>query len=343
MILHKPGDPWSIDHAQFFALASHSERMRFLLSYAILAPSGHNTQPWLFEIVTDGVEVFADFDRRLPNIDPDDRELLMSVGAAIMNLRVAASHFGLGCEVITRSPSELDPLAATVKMREPDGTKDRIRELFPAIVMRRTNRQPFNAAPLSSESFAALLALAAIHPDAIRFLTDQDKALIAELVAEGDRVLMESVEVRGELAEWLRPLRSASGDGLYADAFGIPEIFAPAASSILRRVDLGGMQGRRDAALVSGAPLVVVLMGDDEGQSLVEAGQILETLLLTVTLSGLQYSFMNQPLQVPALRRLLNPVLQAKQAPQLILRVGYAPEVREPMPRRDLVEVLRGG
>lgn len=314
--------------------------MEFFLRYAVLAPSGHNTQPWLFAVTTDGAEVFADFHRRLPNLDPDDRELVMSVGAATLNLRVAAAHFGFDCDVQTKRPTEHDPLAAVVRVLESDHADHKLGSLLPAITMRRTNRQPFANAPLNEDSLVALLELAERHSAEMRFLTEREKALIAELVAEGDRVLMESVEVRDELAEWLRPVRSTSGDGLYSEAFGIPEIVSSAGASILRRVDLGGMQGRRNSALVAAAPLVIVLMGDDDPRSLVDLGQTLETLLLTVTGTGLQYSFMNQPLRIPALRRLLSPVLQGKHPPQLILRVGHAPAVKDPTPRRDVAEVL---
>jgi hypothetical protein len=36
--------------------------------------------------------VFADWDRQLRVIDPSGRELLISIGAAIFNLRVAMRH-----------------------------------------------------------------------------------------------------------------------------------------------------------------------------------------------------------------------------------------------------------
>src|SRR3954452_10186304 len=86
--------PWQIDASEFHELESRHEQMQFLLRYAVLAPSSRNTQPWMFRITAEGVDIFADFTRRLLTIDPDDRELLMSVGAAITNFRVAAAHFG---------------------------------------------------------------------------------------------------------------------------------------------------------------------------------------------------------------------------------------------------------
>src|SRR5512142_3516001 len=71
-----------------------AERLRFLLSWAVLAPSRHNTQPWLFEIEGDEVRLYADGSRALHATDPDGRELLMACGAALTNLTLAAAHFG---------------------------------------------------------------------------------------------------------------------------------------------------------------------------------------------------------------------------------------------------------
>ena len=54
----------------------------------------HNSQPWLFRPVDDGVEVYADWRRRLLVSDPDGRALRVSCGAAVYNLRLAMQHHG---------------------------------------------------------------------------------------------------------------------------------------------------------------------------------------------------------------------------------------------------------
>src|SRR5216683_5000593 len=54
----------------------------------------HNTQPWLFKIEDDTIELYADRACALPVVDPDDRELTISCGAALLNLRIALRHFG---------------------------------------------------------------------------------------------------------------------------------------------------------------------------------------------------------------------------------------------------------
>ena len=64
---------------------------RRLLEAAVQAPSSHNTQPWLFRVEDGAVHLLADRTRALPVNDPDDRELTISCGCALLNLRVAAA------------------------------------------------------------------------------------------------------------------------------------------------------------------------------------------------------------------------------------------------------------
>jgi nitroreductase len=49
--------PYEIDEERFPRTGSTQEEYAFLIRYAILAPSSHNTQPWKFEIRDDGIEV----------------------------------------------------------------------------------------------------------------------------------------------------------------------------------------------------------------------------------------------------------------------------------------------
>jgi hypothetical protein len=64
------------------------------LRAAALAPSTHNTQPWRFRVAEGAFEVWADPSRRLPVVDPDDRQLRLACGAAVFNLRLAVSGAG---------------------------------------------------------------------------------------------------------------------------------------------------------------------------------------------------------------------------------------------------------
>ena len=86
---------WNVSESQFPKDGTKTEQLKFLLNYAILAPSSHNTQPWLFKIIGDNViELHADRTRALALVDPVDRALTISCGAALSHLQIAIRHLG---------------------------------------------------------------------------------------------------------------------------------------------------------------------------------------------------------------------------------------------------------
>jgi uncharacterized spore protein YtfJ len=87
-------ESWNVSAHDFPEAGDTGDQLLFLLRYAVLAPSGHNTQPWLFSVDGDTVELYADRTQALAVVDPEDRELTISCGAALFNLRVALRHWG---------------------------------------------------------------------------------------------------------------------------------------------------------------------------------------------------------------------------------------------------------
>src|SRR5262245_47942919 len=117
--------------------------LRYCLEAAVAAPSIHNSQPWRFRVAGDVVDVFADHTRRLAATDPQGRELLISVGAALFNLRVAM--FAAGRVPTTRLlPKPAEPgLLARVAPGPPIEMAHTTVALAEAIPLRRTTRLPF--------------------------------------------------------------------------------------------------------------------------------------------------------------------------------------------------------
>lgn len=60
----------------------------------VKAPSGHNSQPWLFQIEENGLWIYPDMSKRLSVVDADNRELFISMGCAVENLFWAAMKCG---------------------------------------------------------------------------------------------------------------------------------------------------------------------------------------------------------------------------------------------------------
>jgi len=329
--------PWRIDDGEFYDLDDRRAQIEFLLRYAVLAPSGHNTQPWSFRINDEGVEVDADLQRRLSIVDPDDRELLMSIGAAITNLRVAGARFGYESTVLYQG--DADPLAL-VALRETSKPDEALARLFPAIKTRHTNRHDFDGRALEPEAIGALCDFIDDHATTIHIVTAHEKTQVAGLIEEDDTLQMASGRFQMERADWVRPSDSDRPDGISGDALGIPDPVTPAAPWLLRRFDLGAIQSRHDRELAEHAPALLIVHADDDRVSLLRAGEILEELLLLLTKMSLQYSFLNQAIEVAVLRDQLQLIAGTLHPPQLLLRVGYGKPIERATPRRPLGAVV---
>ena len=124
--------PYDVREQDFPGEKSFSDQLWFLLHYAVLAPSTHNTQPWRFAVLeSEGIALYADYSRRMPVIDPGNRELVISLGAALFNLRVAAAHFAMPCEIAYNLSGDSENSRKTINAWVEQQTKDKIKDLLP--------------------------------------------------------------------------------------------------------------------------------------------------------------------------------------------------------------------
>jgi hypothetical protein len=339
-------ETWEVHADNFPAEGERSEQFYFLLHYAVLAPSAHNTQPWLFAVGDDGVELYADRTRALAVIDPEDRELIISCGAALLNLRVALRRFGYEDVVEVLPDATNDDLLARVTVR-PDwepSAEDRL--LFASIPRRHTSRRPFAARNVPPALLSALEGEADDEGAWLHVVADAGaKKALAELIAGAEEILWEDRRYRRELATWTHPRRNRQGEGIPGYARGLADLesflgpFAGPSSREPGKVD--SSPATSGAQMESaGEPALVVLGTDgDAPHDWLAAGQALERVLLRAQTEGVSASFLNQPIEVVELRPKLRELLQRRGHPQLILRLGYGTELR-PTPRRPLYEVL---
>jgi hypothetical protein len=333
-------NPWIIDEADFYELETHEEQMRFLLRYAILAPSGHNTQPWSFRITPYGVQVFADTSRRLLVVDRSDRELLMSIGAGIANFRVAAAHFGFDTTVAYETRSIETAPVATILVCETSAPNRELGLLFPAIRKRHTNRELYDEQPLEPAALQAICDVVDANPSTLRLVLPRDKERIADCVENAERTLMAQPAYRAELADWVGNADERK-DGLSAEALGMPRFLSGVAPWLVRNFDAGDLHARRDVELTRSASMLLVVTSDEDQVSLVKAGETFELLLLTITQYGLQYSFLSAPVLVDESRKQLRMLIGSGREPQLLLRVGSTAVAAQPTPRRAVESVLQ--
>lgn len=332
---------WAVGERDLPADATATQTLRFALRYAILAPSGHNGQPWRFDLGPDVLHIRADRTRALPAVDPHDREMLISCAATLHLTRIVLQRFGYQPDV-TLLPDPGDPdLLATVRPGRPSQPLQS-QPLFDAITARRSNRHPYQARPVDSGALGRLLDAATAEGAWLEPVTDPAAiAATADLIALGDRIKWRDRVFRRELAERVIPNSGTRRDGMPGYAFGLPGPLARIAPAVIRLTDLGRFRASEDRRLALATPcLAVIGTSQDDPRAWLAAGQAMSRVLLQATADGLATSFLSQAIEVDELRPRLARLTGRDGYPQLLLRVGYATQPARVSPRRPLTDVL---
>ena len=332
---------WSVDPTHYPTEGSVDEQLRCAVAWAVLAPSNHNSQPWLFDVHEDSVDVIADRARALPVVDPNDRELTISVAAAAATLVIALKRFGHEVVIEWWPDSHDRDVVARVRLgaaAEPSALDLR---RFEAITQRCTNRGPYVDEPVPVGLLERLTLDASAEGAHIEWVEGADRHGIAELVAEGDLLQMHDRMFRRELAAWTTANRTYRRDGIRGYGVGVHDLASNFGPIAIRTFDLGRGQAARDAALAEGCPaLAVIATPGDEPSDWVAAGAALVSVLLRLTADGYAASFLNQPIEVTPLREDVAEKFGADGVPQLLMRLGLPTRPAEHTPRLRLDDIF---
>jgi len=325
--------PWQIDADQFPKDWPMETQLRFLLGYAILAPSSHNTQPWRFAISADRIDLHADEDGWLRVADPDRRELYLSLGCALENLLVAAERFGLAHQTNYLPDPNDELFAATVAFSE-GGKRSEFRDprLFPAMTRRHTNHQMYDDSHLDDELMAELDACCIEEGLDLLLTTDlATKHRIDDLVVRGDAIQFAQPAFREELGFWI-------GKGV----FGSSWLMAKLGNLAVTHLNVGSKQAKKDSAVLMSSPAVGLISCQANSREMqIRAGQVYERLSLLAAIHGVWCQPMSQIVEVPELLRELSDLVTTPSAiPLHVFRMGRAAPQREHTPRRAIEDVL---
>jgi nitroreductase len=307
------------------------QQLRRAVETAIRAPSSHNTQPWIFHLHEDCIELLADRTRALPVNDPYDRELTISCGTALFNLRVSLAYDGLSTAI--EYGTDADDLIAVVRVGEGKREED-LAKLYSATISRQSTRADFKTDEVKEGLGPLLAQCVKLEGASLRLVDQRDRGAIAALIADGDRQQFSNPHWRRELASWLHPRRQR--DGLSTSM-----LMLPISRLVVRNFDLGDSTGTNDAQLAMDAPILAVLVTkEDQKVDWIQAGQALQRMLLEAADRGLAAGYLNQPCQLDSLRIKLRTVASPEYHPQVIVRLGEPKDDLPQSPRRLPEEVI---
>jgi hypothetical protein len=308
-----------------------------LIRYATLAANAHNTQPWNFASRGGGVDIVPDFARRTPVVDPDDHHIFVSLGCAAENLRIAARSRGLSGDTVTGSQGDIhvDLAHGAVEASE----------LFAAIPVRQCSRAAYDARPMPADVLKRLEGAAAVHGVTPILVTDRTKIEgVLALVIEGNSRQMDDALFVAELKHWLRfsPGQAAdTRDGLYGASSGNPKFPRWLGSIMFDLFFSKQAENEKYSEHVrSSSGIAIFVAESNDKQGWISAGRAYQRFALQATVDGVQHAFINQPVEVPEVRRDLQGFLAlGDRRPNLLVRFGYGPVMPRSL-RRKAADVI---
>ena len=308
-------------------------RVERILAAAALAPSVHNTQPWTVQVQGNRIAIHADPSRQLRHADPTGREMYISCGAFLFNLRTAARRESLAAHVSVLPSASDELLVARVRLDPALGPDIDELELSVALGRRSTSREPFDDQPLDMDVLRQMQEAARDEEGDLRVLHPWDplRSQVIELVRRAEALAAEDAVAQSEEAAWTATDLSRH-DGIPGDLLG------PSTSDDQAPVrHFSGSTG--DATYEHRSTMAVLTTAGDSPRDWVMAGQALEHLLLVATTYFVHASFATTVLENPMTRHDLRRVLDLSGHPQILMRMGYSSSQRH-TPRRTTSEII---
>jgi len=273
-------------------------QLRFLIRWAVLAPSSRNIQPWRFAVEGATVRLFADPTNWQRVADRDAREIYLSLGCALENLLVAAEQLGFRHQVALLPLGPQDALVASVEFAPGGGAApERAATTLDSLLRRRTARGPYAMEPLPVADREALAACAVESGVDVIWSEDEERRAAAEFLNRmALSISCADPAYRHEMAHWV-------GQG---------NLGTPRPAALLGRLTMGSRGVARWLARLEGASVryspLLALIGswEDDRPAQVRSGQVLERIWLTATSRGLGLQPLSAALEVPELRASLS-------------------------------------
>src|SRR4030043_2462730 len=313
-----------------------------------LSPSGHNTQPWTVKVV--GPKhwmIGSDKKRWLPAVDPENRELLLSIGAFVENLVLAAGTFGYSVDIKIIAKNRTDTEIAEICLK-----KDKAQD-FPLekIKKRRTVRSNYLDQEIKTDDIkfirkhdtrSCLIPTASPHSFYFPNTSPQGKYL-QEGTIEANRKQAFRDPAQEELANWIRWSNKEGithRNGLTPESMEIKGMGGLFVRSFYDRASVLKKSFREQTVDIVAKQVktcggwLIVTSQDSSIPTLIEYGRVWENMFLKIREKMIAIHPMTQMLEEEPWNKQIAKELGLNGEVQWILRIGYLKSYPDPVSLR---------
>lgn len=353
---YKPWKSWKTDPLSFPLVT---------IQMAILASNPHNTQPWLFKVNQNSIEIFADRRRHLGSFDPFRREMQIGLGCAIENMTLAAKAHGYDSRVnvvqgtLSKNPAHegIDKIAVVFFEK---GIAEHS-ALYQAIPQRHTDRNPYDVSrSIPDDIIQAFSTECQTYACRLDVLVDgKARESISLLMNHATHAIVQDEEMVLDSSRWFRTTDKnvqTHRDGPTLDGAGLSpmirffaKIFPDPSPSEGHRMWATATK-ESHLATASAIGLISIRHRYSKSENLT-VGRLWQRLHLMATTAGISMHPMNQPVEWIDRQRQLGQANKAEQRLSLlaggntwqttfVFRMGYPTVSAAPSPRRPVEDSL---
>lgn len=330
---------WDIEAKDFPENGTTNEKIKFVLGYAILAPSTFNSQPWKCKLEGNVLDIYLDKSKITKRSDKTERFAHISVGAFLENLLVAADYFGLISDLkISLDDSAKLKHIATMKFTDGKMNKN---PLFDAIKKRTTNRSPSQNKIIDRKILKEIEEIEDKNNEII-ILDEKFKEEIISVSKTGDFNIWTEFEFRKEHVGWVRTNITRKYDGM--PAFGVNAGLVPSfvAPLMILSPIFPKFQMKKNVKALKSTSQFVVICGMDNFESWLNLGIVFEKISLLLASYGISVSPMGQFIEDKSAREMLKKLIKPNSqfSPQIFFRIGYPTLHVKHSPRYPVKKIL---
>lgn len=273
---------WDLKISDYWRQQTLHDKLVFLLRFAILAPSTHNTQPWQFVIRDNQIIVLPHKAHSLPQGDKENRLMHISLGTVVENVQIAGDYYNWDTHVSYFSNNS-DGVTITFQEGQKQSQENSpTHHLIFSIQKRRTNRSNYGLYLLPS-TFLDQLSSLQYENLTFHLLSDTEKKIqLADATIGALKETMENALFRKELAGYMRPNDTDAGRGMPGFVMGFPHLLSVLAPKIMPFINIGKKKAKDDEVLLKKhTPYFgIITSKTNETNDWVKAGQLYQRIAL---------------------------------------------------------------